>query len=367
MGELRSDGLTAPPHAFHLVVPGPLDQRTGGYLYDSRMVAELDRLASPVAVHSIAGRFPDADETGRAALDQALARIPDGDPVVIDGLAGGGLPEVVERHAPRLSIVALVHHPLADETGQTPARVDHFFVSERAALRHVRGVLVTSPFTARRLADFDVPAGRIRVVEPGTDAAPLAEGPPPNAPPRLACVASLSPRKGHDLLVEALDRLRDLEWSCVCAGSTTRDRVFADRVLTEVERLRLGDRITFVGELGHRALEEVYRATSLFVLPSHYEGYGMAYAEALARGIPVLGTTGGAIADTVPRYAGVLVPPGDVDALTAALESLLVAPDRRETLAEGARLHADVLPGWRTQAERFRDAVAELSAAGPRV
>ena len=105
------------------------------------------------------------------------------------------------------------------------------------------------------------------------------------------CVASLSPRKGHNLLVAALDRLRDLEWSCVCAGSTARDAVYADQVRAEVERRNLRDRIEFVGELEIGELEEVYRTASLFVLPSHYEGYGMAYAEALARGIPVVGTT----------------------------------------------------------------------------
>ena len=106
---------------------------------------------------------------------------------------------------------------------------------------------------------------------------------------------------------------------------------------------------------------------SLFVLPSHYEGYGMAYAEALARGIPVVGTTGGAIPDTVPGYAGVLVPPGDVDALTEALEGLLVAPDRRETLAEGARMYARELPSWGDQAGRFLEAVSDLSGLETRV
>jgi len=354
------------PNAFHLVVPGPLDQRTGGYLYDARIVAELADAGAPVTVHSIPGRFPDADEVGRAALDELLAGLDDGEPVVIDGLAAGGLPDVIAAHAPRLAIVALVHHPLADETGQSPEQVERFFASERETLRHVRGVIVTSPFTARRLADFGVLGNRVRVVEPGTDPAPLADGPGAADPPRLVCVASLSPRKGHDLLVEALDRLRDLEWTCVCAGSTTRDAVYADQVLADVERRALGDRIEFVGELETAQLEDVYRTASLFVLPSYYEGYGMAYAEALARGIPVVGTTGGAIPDTVPTFASVLVPPGDVDALTGALEGLLIAPDRRDVLAEGARMHRQSLPGWPEQADRFRAAVDGLANQGRR-
>ncbi|MGB1655708.1 MAG: glycosyltransferase family 4 protein [Longimicrobiales bacterium] len=359
--------MTAPPSTLHMIVPGPLDQRTGGYLYDARIVSELADLGASVHVHSIPGRFPEADDEARAGLHEALARLDDGSTVVIDGLAAGGVPDVVADHTDRLAIVALVHHPLADETGQTPEQIERSFASERETLRHVRGVIVTSPFTARRLADFDVPEDRIRVVEPGTDPAPLADGPPADAPARLVCVASLSPRKGHDMLVDALDRLRALDWSCVCAGSITRDVDFSEGVRSAVEARGLGDRIDFCGELETEELEEVYRTASLFVLPSHYEGYGMAYAEALARGIPVVGTTGGAIPDTVPGYAGVLVPPGDVDALTNALEGLLVAPDRRDTLAEGARMHAEALPRWSEQAGRFRDAVSELSGLDGRV
>ena len=359
--------MTASSAAFHLIVPGPLDQRTGGYLYDARIVSELGNFGTPVRVHSIPGRFPEADEEGRAALHEVLAGLDSGTAVVIDGLAAGGVPDVVADHAGRLAVVALVHHPLADETGQTPEQIEHLFASERETLQHVRGVIVTSPFTARRLADFDVPADRIRVVEPGTDPAPVAEGPPPGAPLHLVCVASLCPRKGHDLLVEALDRLRALDWSCICAGSITRDPAFSAVVRSEVARRGLGERIEFLGELETEDLEEVYRTASLFVLPSHYEGYGMAYAEALARGIPVVGTTGGAIPDTVPGYAGILVPPGDVEALTLALEGLLVSPDRCETLAEGARMHAEALPAWSEQAARFLDAVSELIELDPRV
>ena len=99
------------------------------------------------------------------------------------------------------------------------------------------------------------------------------------------------------------------------------------------------------------------------MLPSHYEGYGMAYAEALARGIPVVGTTGGAIPYTVPSFASVLVPPGDADALTGALEGLLVAPDRREVLAEGARMHRDSLPTWPEQATQFHEAMLRLAGS----
>ncbi len=347
---------------FHLVVPGPLDQRTGGYQYDARVVEGLRGDGWDITVHNVAGQFPDPDEEARRSVGAALEAIPDGDRVVLDGLAMGALPDVVASHSRRLSLVALVHHPLADETGLAEEAVERFASLERDALSHVAGVIVTSPFTARRLGAYGVPDGRVVAVRPGTEAAPHAVGSGAEVAPRLICVGTVSPRKGHDVLVRALDRIRDLPWECVCAGSVTRETAFAAEVLGEVEDRGLQNRILFVGELDEEGLESVYRGASLFVLPSFYEGYGMAFAEALARGIPVVGTTGGAIPDTVPSECGVLVSPGDVDELAGALRRLLEDSERRAGLSRAARLYATELPGWDTQARRFGDAVLQLTA-----
>jgi glycosyltransferase involved in cell wall biosynthesis len=352
--------VSRPP--LHLVVPGPLDQRTGGYLYDARIVEELDAGGRTVQVHEVTGSFPDVDDQSLAELDRALSDIEAGSVVVLDGLAMGAAPDVVGRHAVRLRAVGLVHHPLADETGLESPERDRFEVLEREALARVRGVIVTSPYTARRLADFDVDAARVRAVLPGTDPAAPSKGSSRRGPPRLVCVASVTPRKGHDVLVRALAQIGDLAWRCDCAGSLARAPAFVERVRSAVERLRLVERIRFLGELEAMALDEVYRRATLFVLPSHYEGYGMAFAEALARGLPVVGTTGGAIPHTVPAEAGVLVEPGDADALAGALRSLLEDGDRRAAMADAARKHAEGLPGWGRQAEEFAAAAEELAA-----
>ena len=360
----------------HVLVPGSLDQRTGGYIYDARMVAGLRRLGWRVVVHNLEGAFPDADEPARSSFIHTLAQLPDGARVVIDGLALGGLPAPVRANSHRLRILALVHHPLADETGLELRQRDRFAALEREALAACAGALVTSEFSVSRMEAFGVAPARVRAVPPGTEPVRPATGPGPDDPPRLLCVASVIPRKGQDVLVRALARLREPPWSCVCAGSLTRAAAYASAVQDQAREAGLARRIRFAGECEPEALEDLYHSSSLFVLPSHYEGYGMVLTEALARGLPVVSTTGGAIPYTVPADAGVLVPPGDDEALAGALGDLLWdAPgrtrnhassscDRRATLAAAARRHAANLPDWDQAAEAFAAATLELTPDG---
>jgi glycosyltransferase involved in cell wall biosynthesis len=267
------------PSELHVVVPGPLDQLTGGYVYDAHMVAGLRELGWSVHVHNLAGSFPEPDQTALDSMRATLGSIEDDALVLIDGLAMGGLPELIEAHAGRLRILALVHHPLAEETGLSGAERRSFAERERRALDSCRGVLVSSPFSARGLQAYGVPAHRVRSVLPGTEWASYAAGPGPDADPVLLCVASVTPRKGHDVLVQALERVRDLPWKCVCVGSLDRDRAHADAVQRRISAAALEERIDFVGERGPNLIREVYHTASIFVLASFYEGYGMALAE----------------------------------------------------------------------------------------
>ena len=356
--------------AIHLVVPGSLDQRTGGYIYDARMMAGLQRRGWCVTVHNLAGEFPDPDDRARASLTRTLAALPDRARVLIDGLAMAGFPEPVCAHSRRLRILALVHHPCADETGLDQRQRNRFATLEREALGACGGVLVTSEFTASRMEAFGVHQARVRAVRPGTDPALPAKGGRREDPPGLLCVASVIPRKGQDVLVRALARLREVRWSCVCAGSLTRDPAYARDVQQQACEAGLADRISFVGECEPDALNALYDSSSVFVLPSHYEGFGIALTEALSRGLPVISTTGGAIPYTVPADAGLLVPPGDDEALAEALGELL--PDvrrgdsrnsalaRRTALAVAARRHAASLPSWDQAAAAFAEAMLDL-------
>jgi glycosyltransferase involved in cell wall biosynthesis len=343
------------PHCSFLV-PGDLASRTGGYAYDRRIIEGLRALQWHVDVHSLGDGYPAPGAAARALAREVVEALPDGTLAVTDGLAFGAMPGLARLHARRIRWVALVHHPLSLETGLAPDRQRALFESERDALAAARGVIVTSASTARALAAFGVAASRVTVVEPGTDPAPLSTG--SGEAMNLLCVATVTPRKGHLLLVDALAALRDRPWTLHCAGSLAMDPACAAELKRAIQRHALGGRILLHGECDEAGLRLLYARADAFVLPSFHEGYGMALAEALAHGLPVLSTLAGAVPDTVPAGAGVLVPPGDGPALREALRRLLDDAPWRAGLAAGARAARQGLPAWPASAARFANALA---------
>jgi glycosyltransferase involved in cell wall biosynthesis len=345
------------------LVPGALDQLTGGYLFDSHVVEGLRAAGRAIDVVELPGEYPSPDDTARHAAADALARLPDGAIVVIDGLALLAFADCLEREAKRLKLVAFVHHPLADETGLSERARSRVAALEAGLLGLARGVLCPSESTARLVAAYGVPRARIAVTPPGTaKPARSLRRRPSRGPVRFLCVASLTPRKGHMVLVEALAALADRDWHCRCIGSLTRDVATASAVRYEIGRRGLKGRIALEGEWAPTRLGEAYTEADATVLPSFHEGYGMALAEALAFGLPVISTTAGAIPDTVPASAGLLVPPGDVAALTDALRRFLDDPRLRARLAAGARKAGNRLPDWPQAVAGWAAALDRLTA-----
>jgi len=345
----------------HFLIPGDPETRTGGYLYDRRIMAGLTALGWRVDLYGLDASFPTPIPAALRAADAVLAALPEGALAVIDGLALGAMPEAVAPHRERLRLVALVHHPLALETGLDETLRRRLYASEREALRHVRQVIVTSPNTVRALADYGVSPERCTVVPPGTDPAPIAQG-SGSEELALLCAASLTPRKGHAVLFRALAQLKHLPWRLRCAGSDALDSATAAQLRTLIGELGLTNRIEWLGELDADALAVRYQQADVFVLPSWYEGYGMVLAEALARGLPIISTTAGAIPDTVPADAGLLIPPGDAAALADALARVLTEPELRQRLAAGARAARRTLPDWPSVCAQFAATLDALSA-----
>jgi len=350
------------PLAF--LVPGPLEQATGGYIYDRRVIEGLRRDGRRVAAVSLAGRFPDADATARASFAAALAQLPDGAAAAVDGLALAAGAECLAAASRRLRLVAFVHHPLAEETGLSAAAAARFAALEAWLLPLFRGVICPSVATARSLIGYGVGEARIAVVPPGT-ARPLAAPPVPRggrAPLRLLCVAAVTPRKGHLLLIEALAGLREAAWTLLCIGSLGRDPQAAAELRRAIRRCGLEDRVTLAGEWPPDRVGTAYENADIFVLPSFHEGYGMAFAEALAHGLPIIGAAAGAVVDTVPETAGFLVPPGDRAALADALGRVLGDAALRRRLAEGAARAGALLPDWDAAIRRWGAAFDRLVA-----
>ena len=335
-----------------------LETRTGGYEYDRRIIAGLRARGWTVDVSPLDATFPQPTRAAREGAVRVFAAIPDGATVLVDGLALGALPDEIAREAARLTFVALVHHPLAAETGLDPDVAGALEGSERRALASARGVVVTSRRTAASMTRYGVSEDRIAIVEPGTDRAPLARG--SQSAMSLLCVATLTPRKGHELLCRALAAVSKKQWRLRCAGSLDRDPATTARVRAQLRADGLEDRVSLVGELDAAALALEYDRADVFVLATLYEGYGMAVAEALARGLPVVSTATGAIEEIVCG-AGRIVPPGNLDALTVALSSVLGDPSARDALAARARQVRDRLPTWDDATTRLARALERAS------
>ena len=332
-------------------VPGDIATPTGGYAYDRRIIAELGVVGWRAEVLGLGEGFPFPSAETRAMAGARLAALPRQHPIVVDGLAFGALPEAAAALRASHRLIALVHHPLALETGLSATDCAALRMSERSALACARHVIATSTTSARLLAaDYGIPSDRLSVVQPGTDrvAARVREN---AGEVVLLAVGAVIPRKGYDVLVAALARLARLRWRLVIAGDGGRSPETLRGLEAEIAAFDLADRITLLGAVSSEQLASIYQRCDLFVLPSRFEGYGMVFAEAIAHGLPVVGTTAGAIPETVPDAAGVLVPPDDVEALAAALRRLIEDPAERERLAAAAR--AARFPSWREQAVAF--------------
>lgn len=340
-------------------IPGNLDTPTGGYRYDKRVIEELPSLGWQVRHLPLSGEFPSPSDAALADTAKIFSGIPADALVMIDGLALGAIPLSV-LNALKARLVALVHHPLAFETGLTSDRIDYLHRTEREALSRAVATIATSRSTATLLArEFNVAPEHITVAEPGTEPAPRAKS--DAKPPRLLSVGAVTRRKGHDTLAKALARIRDLDWEWRIAGSTDRDPVAMKTLETEIANGNIRERTTLLGPLDDAGLEQEYSGARLFALPSHFEGYGMAFTEALARGLPVIAGAGGALVETVPKDAGVFVTPGNAGELALVLRKLLTNPAALDRRADAAWNYAKQLPRWSDTAKRIAEALARAS------
>jgi glycosyltransferase involved in cell wall biosynthesis len=349
----------------HVVAPEGFDdpgQPTGGNIYDLRVCAGLAEAGWDVQVTTAAGAWPDPGPGPRADLARIVSAIPDGETVLIDGLIASSAAEQLLSHTGRVRMTVLLHMPLMtalDAVLDTHRDVGAE-LSERAVLRAVTSVVVTSEWTRRQiLARYGIPAHRVHVARPGVD---QVTAPAQPVHGRLLCVGVLSRHKGQDLLVEALADLAERDWHCVLAGPLDRDPDFAKQLRARIERLGYGHRIQLTGVITGAALSHEYATADVLVAPSRSETYGMAVTEALAHGLPVIAAAVGGLPEALGSAAdgtrpGRLVPPDDPAALAAALGEWLDDERHRNRLRAAARQRRSTLPGWDQTTQEIADAL----------
>jgi glycosyltransferase involved in cell wall biosynthesis len=345
----------------HVVVPDAFDdpaRPSGGNRYDRRVCAELAAAGWAVTVHAVPGQWPGPEASGTAALAAALEAIPDRSAVLIDGLVASATAEALLPHASRLAWVVLLHMPLGG-TASEPVRR-----SERAVLEAASAIVVPSEWTRSRVGDlYGLADTGVVVAEPGVDQAAVAAG--TDAGGQLLCVATVTPAKGHDVLIQALASLADMDWSCTCVGSIDRDPAFAERLRAAAEGAGIAERVRLAGVCSDPELERLFGAADLLVHPSRAETYGMVVAEALAHGLPVVASGAGGVPEalglTPSGRPGLLVPPGDAGALAGALRRWLGDGRLRSRRRAAARQRRTALQPWSATAEAIARACRDAA------
>jgi glycosyltransferase involved in cell wall biosynthesis len=344
----------------HVVVPDSIDdpaRPSGGNVYDRRMCSGLEAGGWTVQELPAPGGWPDQRPEDESCLAALLDRVPADSLVLVDGLVASAAPDLIRRYADRVLVVVLLHLPLGVESSGRRA-------AEASMLARVAGIVTTSAWSRSWLVDdYGLPADRIAVAPPGTDAAELAPGTPTGG--GLLCVGAVTRTKGHDVLVAALSEIPDLQWRCTCVGAATADPGFVDQLRARAADAGLSDRLTFTGPLVGPDLEAAYRSADALVLPSRTETYGMVVGEALAHGLPVIASdTGGvreALGHTPEGLPGVLVPPDDPALLAGALRRWLDDPDQRARLRAAAASRRPTLRSWEDTAARITEALERAS------
>ncbi len=347
--------------AVHVVVPDGIDDPTrpsGGNRYDRRLCDELTASGWDVRQLVVPGPWPHPDAAALARLARAIGAVPDGGLVLLDGLIASCGGPVLVPESGRLRLVVLVHMPLGDVAVAAQA--------ECAVLSQVRAVVTTSAWTRPRLLDrCRLVPERVHIARPGADRGETAPGTLDGG--RLLCVGAVVPHKGHDLLLDALQRGVPPTWHCTVVGPLDRDPRFVERLRRQAADSGLADRICFAGPQEGHELARQYQAADVLVLPSRLEAYGMVVTEGLAVGLPVIATAVGGVSEALGRASdglpGMLVPPDDADALGEALDTWLRDAGLRARLRRAARERRLALEGWEATARRVATVLVAVSTS----
>jgi glycosyltransferase involved in cell wall biosynthesis len=338
-------------------VPGSFPATTGAIVFDTRLAEELRGLGHVVTIVPIAGTHPMPDAAARTSAAeqwQACQRRTPPDTAIIDGFclyAFDGLQQSLQA----ARAIGMVHHPMSEEPQLPQAERDAFLAIEQRIVPKLGRIVVPSEAVRSQLTTaLTLPPAAVEVITPGIREAARSTG-SGGRRCHLLAIGSLIPRKGHDTVLRALAGLGDLDWTLTICGDAGIEPDHAAALRALAETAGLAGRVVFAGACAPDRLEAIWQAADIFVSGSCFEGYGMAVAEAVRRGLPLAVTNAAAAAEVIPLQGSVIVEPGDHVQLGKALRRLIFSAPLRREMADAAWQAGRAFPTWADQGRRFAD------------
>src|SRR5574341_2602930 len=348
-----------------LVIYGSLETMSGGYLYDRMLVAHLQKCGDIVEIISLPWRNYAAHLT-----DNFHFRLPRGLDIVIEDELNHPSLLAANRRGHTSPIISLVHNLRSLEP--RPGWQNAFYRQiERSYLDSVDGFIFNSETTRQAVHDL---AGRGKpyvVATPGGDrlgslTAEQTQARAAEVPPlRMLFLANVTPLKGLHILLEAIGHQpSDVRLDIV--GSLSVNPAYVRYVQRKVNTLGLKSKVFFHGILDGEALIERMKSAQVLVIPSSYEGFGIAYLEGMAFGLPAIGTVAGAIPQLVTDGEnGYLIAPGDSEALAERLAELASNRELLTRLSLNALNRYQSQPTWEQSAGNIRNFLMNMISGGP--
>lgn len=350
------------------VTVGDTGRLTGGYLYNAQVISGLREAG--VEVEEVLASGASVEEQRAAAPQLGSLLDPEHfDALVVDALARVACAPHLERWQAARPLVAMVHELPSIAGGRAAESKEYARDRElEEPLLRAERLICVSRHGRSILEERGAPASRVRVVPPGFDRLPQIVGEDWRSASdtllRALCVAQWIPRKGILELVRAWASRERPGALLELVGETSADPGYASEVRAAVAEVseRPGISIAVTGPVDDNTLATAYARADLFALPSHYEGYGIVYAEALAYGLPVLACGVGPVPDLVGEQAALLVPPEDESALSEALDLLLSDAELRIRMSAAARRRTRCLSCWDEVVAEFVRVLKEAAA-----
>ena len=344
----------------HFIVPGDIDQLTGGFIYAKRIINELRLIGRNVILHELSGELPNEDTPAKISAKMILDQVSDNDIVIIDWLGIIAFEKVLEIHHLRVIFIALIHNPVHIDS--LSFRKINFEAFEIKFLSMFQQVIVTSEYTAELLRKYTKEL-EINTVNPGIDIpAKINDSYISNSKHtiKILSVGSLIPRKGIVVLIEALSQLKEIKWELICVGNVNRNKEYVENIKMKISSFNLIDRIKFTGNVSPQKLSKLFQSSDIFVLPSYFESYGMVLAEAMIYSLPIITTNAGAIPYTVSTNSAILIKPGSVNEMVEALYKLMTDIEFRKDLAKKSKKAGKQLLTWSDATKKFDSIVNKV-------